>query len=83
MKKNVKRAIIITIGVAFVILGLVGLVLPFLQGILFLVIGLLLLSAFSPTLREWMQKHTRKYPKLHHWVLKAEGWIEQVIGKPE
>ena len=39
-----KRLIRNTLGVLFIILGLAGLVLPFLQGILFLAIGALLLS---------------------------------------
>jgi uncharacterized membrane protein YbaN (DUF454 family) len=83
MLKNTKRAAVLIVGFVFVILGILGLFLPFLQGILFLVIGLLLLSAYSPSLREWMQTHTRKYPKLHYWVLRAEAWIERIIGKPE
>lgn len=83
MLKQTKRAAVLVVGFVFVILGILGLFLPFLQGILFLIIGLLLLSAYSPSLREWMQSHTRAYPKLHYWVLRAEAWIERVIGKPE
>ena len=83
MLKQTKRIIVLTIGVVFVLFGVLGLFLPFLQGILFLVIGALLLSAYSPTLREWMQTHTRKYPKLHYWVLRAEAWIERIIGRSE
>lgn len=83
MLKQTKRIIVLTLGVVFVLFGILGLFLPFLQGILFLVIGALLLSAYSPSLREWMQMHTRKYPKLHYWVLRAEAWIERVIDKPE
>ncbi len=71
-----------TLGVAFLLLGLAGLVLPILQGWLFLIIGLLLLSAYSPTLRAWIEKHTVKYPKVHYWVGRADNWIERIIGKP-
>ncbi len=71
-----------TLGVAFLLLGLAGLVLPILQGWLFLIIGLLLLSAYSPSLRAWIEKHTVKYPKVHHWVGRADHWIERIIGKP-
>ena len=82
IKKNIKRIAVVTLGVTFLLLGLVGLVLPVFQGLLFLVIGLLLLSAYSPSLRQWIQDHTVKYPKLHAWAGKAEGWIERIIGKP-
>lgn len=81
--KHTKRTIVLILGVLFVLLGLVGLVMPFLQGILFLIIGILLLSTYSPSLREWIQTHTRRYPKLHYWVVRAEAWIESIIGKPE
>ncbi len=83
MVKQTKRIAVLVIGVLFVLLGLLGLVLPFLQGFLFLIIGILLLSAYSPTIREGFQSRTRNYPKVHNWVLKAEQWIEKVIGKPE
>ena len=83
MLKHTKRALVLIVGALFVVFGIIGLFLPFLQGILFLVIGALLLSAYSPSLREWMQTHTRKYPKLHYWVLRAEAWVERIIGKPE
>jgi len=83
MLKQTKRVAVLMVGVIFVLFGILGLFLPFLQGILFLIIGLLLLSAYSPTLREWMQTHTRKYPKVHYWVVRAEAWIERIIGKPE
>lgn len=83
MLKQTKRIAVLVVGVIFVLFGILGLFLPFLQGILFLIIGVLLLSAYSPTLREWFQSRTRAYPKLHYWVLRAESWIERVIGKPE
>lgn len=83
MLKQTKRAIVLIVGALFVLLGIAGLFLPFLQGILFLIIGALLLSAYSPTLREWIQIRTRRYPKVHYWVLRAEAWIERIIGKPE
>ena len=83
MLRQTKRVAVLIVGVAFVLFGILGLFLPFLQGILFLIIGVLLLSAYSPALREWFQTHTRKYPKLHYWVLRAEAWIERILGKSE
>ena len=82
MHKQTKRILVLSLGVAFIIFGLVGLVLPFLQGFLFLAIGLLLLSLYSPTIRAWMDKHTVRYPKLHAMVAKAEEWVVKVIGRP-
>jgi uncharacterized membrane protein YbaN (DUF454 family) len=82
MHKNIKRIAIVTVGTIFVLLGLAGLVLPFLQGLLFLVIGFILLSLSSPSVREWMEQHTRKRPKLHAIVERVEAWIVRIIGRP-
>lgn len=83
LKKKLKKYFIITLGVLFILLGLAGLVLPFLQGWLFLAIGALLLSMYSPGIRTWMDKHTIKYPKLHAMVERAHGWTAKVFGAPE
>lgn len=83
IKKKLKKYFIITLGVAFVVLGLLGLALPVLQGWLFLAIGALLLSMYSPGLRAWMDKHTVKYPRLHALVGRAHHWTTRVFGAPE
>ncbi len=82
MNKHLKRIGVLTLGVLFIILGIIGLVLPFLQGFLFLAIGIILLSLYSPSLREWVDRRTKPYPKLHAMVLKAEDWVVSVIGHP-
>jgi uncharacterized membrane protein YbaN (DUF454 family) len=82
MKFYIKRTIILILGVVFVLLGIAGLFLPFLQGFLFLVVGLLLLSTVSPRLRAWVESHTRRWPKFHSWVEKADAWLRRVIGEP-
>jgi uncharacterized membrane protein YbaN (DUF454 family) len=56
MKRHVVRASKIVGGVAFILLGIAGLFLPFLQGILFLVIGLSLLSTESERARRLLEK---------------------------
>ncbi|MCU0587001.1 MAG: hypothetical protein MUF52_02490 [Syntrophobacteraceae bacterium] len=59
-----KRIIRISLGVFFIVLGILGLFLPFLQGILFLVIGTFLLASQLPFFARifcWLQ---RKLPPL-------------------
>ena len=80
MIKNTKRTIIFIVAILFLILGVVGLVLPFLQGILFLSVGLILLFFLFPALREKTQKHTVKYPKFHTLLLKVEDRIGRILG---
>jgi uncharacterized membrane protein YbaN (DUF454 family) len=83
IRKQLKRFLVITLGVLSIIIGLAGLVLPILQGWLFLAIGILLLSMYSPGLRRWLYRHTSKFPKLHAVVVKMEAWTTRVIGAPE
>ena len=83
LKRKLKRALVMTVGVLFVFVGLAGLILPVLQGWFFLILGGLLLSMYSPRLRALMDRHTVKYPKLHAFVARAQGWTERVFGAPE
>lgn len=55
MKQRLWRYGKITLGVLLLMLGFVGLFLPFLQGILFLVMGLSLLSTESPRAKAWLE----------------------------
>lgn len=82
MNKRLKRVLVFSAGIIFVLLGLVGLALPFLQGVLFIIIGIILLSIASPTVRVWAERHTRKFPKVHAMVEKMEKRITDIIGLP-
>lgn len=79
MKYHAKRIAVFTLATIFVVLGVIGLVLPFLQGFLFLAIGILLFSLYSPTVREWLDKRTIKYPRVHGIVLKVEYWAKRTL----
>ena len=83
VKKELKRILVLTLATAFLLLGLAGLVLPVLQGWLFLAISALLFSMYSPRIRRWLDTHTVKYPMLHKFVTCAQGWTEKVFGAPE
>lgn len=79
--KFTKRLAVLIVALVFFVLGVIGLFLPFLQGILFLAVALILFSLLSPTIRMWMETHTRKYPKLHAMVVKIETYIRGIIGE--
>ena len=83
IKKKLKRVLVIALGSFFILVGLAGLVLPILQGWFFLVLGGLLLSMYSPSLRAFIDRHTVRYPKIHAFVAKAQAWTERVFGAPE
>jgi hypothetical protein len=72
-----RRWTVITLGWTFLALGIVGLVLPFLQGILFIVIGLALLSREVVWVQRLRERLRERYPKLREWHDEAEAWQEK------
>ena len=80
MRKKLKRTAVLIAAILFILLGFAGLVLPFLQGFLFLAIGLILLSLLSPAVRVFMYKHTVRFPRLHKIVENTEQWVIKYIG---
>jgi uncharacterized membrane protein YbaN (DUF454 family) len=83
MPTKIKKALMMASGVVFVNLGFVGLALPFLQGFLFLAIGVVLLSLSSSRIRTWIEVRTRPYPKIHHFVERTQEWVIRIIGPTE
>lgn len=63
-KTGLKRVMIYVAGWGFIVLGILGLVLPILQGILFLLIGLFLLSSVSPRAERLLRKIRKRFPRL-------------------
>ncbi|MEK7115347.1 MAG: PGPGW domain-containing protein [Patescibacteria group bacterium] len=68
MIRHIKRTAIVILALLFLVFGVIGLFLPFLQGILFIIIGLVLLSFVFSAIDEWVSKFLSKSPKLanHH-----------------
>ncbi|OGI65623.1 hypothetical protein A3H53_00130 [Candidatus Nomurabacteria bacterium RIFCSPLOWO2_02_FULL_40_10] len=81
MQKQAKKVIILTIGVIFIIFGLIGLVLPFLQGIIFLIIGFLLISLYFPKVRAHIRRHAQKSASVLSFFDKTERWLAKFIGE--
>ena len=71
MKQRIWRASKIAVGVLLLILGVIGLFLPFLQGVLFLVMGLTLLSTESRRAKEWL-----------HYIQDRVGWHRRPEAEP-
>lgn len=61
-KHPVWRGMKITVGVILVPLGIVGLFLPFLQGVLFLLLGLALLSSEVPFVARLRDRIKSRHP---------------------
>ncbi|MGZ4787836.1 MAG: PGPGW domain-containing protein [Terriglobales bacterium] len=82
MYKHLKRIAILVVGWAFILLGIVGLFLPVLQGILFLLIGLLILSTEYVWAHRLLHKMRARFPKIaehmDHARSKVERWLKKI-----
>jgi uncharacterized membrane protein YbaN (DUF454 family) len=80
-----KRALILIAGWAFILLGIVGLFLPVLQGILFLLIGLVILSSEYAWAHHLLTKLRERFPKLGRTAdlatEKAKVWVRRISRK--
>lgn len=79
--KRFKRLALVVLAFALLALGVVGLFLPFLQGVLFIAIGIVLLSLLSPRVRSFLEPHRIRFPKLHALLERAEEWVKRIIGE--
>jgi len=71
-----------TLGVIFLVLGILGLFLPVLQGILFLLIAALLFSVDFPIIHRWLHHLTKRLPQFKLPVRKARQWLRRWNEKP-
>jgi len=60
----VKRIIRYVSGFSFLVFGVIGLFLPVLQGVLFIIVGLLILAPESRMIRQMIARIRLKYPEL-------------------
>jgi uncharacterized membrane protein YbaN (DUF454 family) len=64
MEMRKAKVAVLLVGWAFLVTGIVGLFLPFLQGILFIFIGLAILSSRYLWADKILTKAKKRYPKL-------------------
>jgi len=75
VKKQAKKIFVFIAGWFFILLGIVGLFLPLLQGILFIAIGFLILSRESQWAKSMLVKLRRRYPKQYEKLEKLKQKI--------
>jgi uncharacterized protein len=79
MKSRMKRIGLLVVGWAFIVLGIAGLFLPFLQGVLFLLIGLFILSGEYVWAHKLLHRLKERFPKIagrfEHGRHRAEAWM--------
>jgi len=80
-RRDVKAIGVLILGWFLVGLGIVGLFLPFLQGVLFIMIGLAILSSRSTTVKRLLDLLEKRYPDQYQRIEalkdKATGWFRK------
>ena len=75
-----KRIAIIATGWLFIALGIAGLFLPILQGILFLLVGLVILSTEYHWARRLLGYVRNRFPKLDRVIKAAHDKAASILG---
>lgn len=59
-----------SLGIVFLILGIIGLMLPIVPQTVFLVLAAVLLFPSHPKVQKLIGKIEKKYPRIHSWIHK-------------
>ncbi|MBS1851936.1 MAG: PGPGW domain-containing protein [Acidobacteria bacterium] len=85
MNRHVKRILILIVGWAFIVLGILGLFLPILQGVLFLLIGLAILSSEYVWAHHLLSKIRQRFPRIagiaDQATHRASSWLQRLTGQ--
>ncbi|MGH9603137.1 MAG: PGPGW domain-containing protein [Terriglobales bacterium] len=82
MSTPLKRVLVLMVGWSFVLLGIAGLFLPILQGVLFILIGLFILSSEYVWAHHLLERLRARYPRLsalaHQAKERAQQWMAKI-----
>ncbi len=82
MTRAIKKVLVLIAGWAFILLGIAGLFLPVLQGVLFLMIGLIILSSEYVWAHHLLAKLQERFPTAfeagHHARERALQWLRHL-----
>jgi uncharacterized membrane protein YbaN (DUF454 family) len=87
VKTYTKRILLLIAGWGFILLGILGLFLPFLQGVLFLLVGLIILSSEYVWAHRLLARLRERFPKIGRTAdraaEKAATWLRRITGQPK
>ncbi len=69
------------LGYGLLVLGFLGLFLPVLQGVLFIVVGLVILSRHAPWAERLLARFKARYPRMGDVFTRAENLAERWIHR--
>ncbi|HZR30462.1 MAG TPA: PGPGW domain-containing protein [Terriglobales bacterium] len=81
MKTRFKQVALLIVGWAFILIGIVGLFLPVLQGILFIVIGLVILSTEYAWANRLLTKLRTRFPKIGKYADEGTARAKEYLAR--
>jgi len=81
LKQRIKRWLVLAVGWAFLLLGIAGLFLPILQGVLFILIGLMILSTEYVWAHRVLHRTKERFPRLAQMFDRAETRAREWLHK--
>lgn len=82
MRPRIQRFLVLFAGWTCIVLGILGLVLPILQGFLFLFIGLVILSTHYAWAGRLLERIRRRFPRLSRTAddasARASAWLQRL-----
>ncbi|HET6371031.1 MAG TPA: PGPGW domain-containing protein [Nitrospiria bacterium] len=78
MRVRVRQLLVAVAGWVFLLIGVVGLFVPILQGVLFILVGLSILSKSSRRVRRLLDSLRKRFPTAFH---RAEGFTQEMLDR--
>lgn len=72
-----KTVLLQVLGYLFLVLGVIGMVVPILQGFLFLAIGLIILAKTAPWAERLLERFKKTHPDAGTMIEKADAKVHQ------
>ncbi len=79
MRSQLRLLLRVTIAFLLVLLGLLGLVLPLINGTVFILIALLVLAIDIPWLDKKLDTYSSRHPKLERWHKKFRDVVRKYL----
>ncbi len=75
------RIFLVILAAVFILMGIIGLFVPALQGILFLVIGIYILTLVSSRFKAWFDGHLLRFPRMKHHYDTHSSRVDKLFKK--
>lgn len=78
---RLKKIFHLLLAAVLILVGITGLVLPVLNGLIFLLLGFILLSFESPYVEAHLSKLAHRNTVLGGWYEKLNTWMRKIFGE--